>query len=127
MTPEENERLTRVGRGTPIGELLRRYWHPVAASVEVGSGATRPVRLLGEDLVLFRTTRGELGLLDARCPHRGTSLAYGYADDCAVRCPYHGWAFAPDGACVELTTLAPREHVREQIGTTAYAPQNARG
>ena len=57
-----------------------------------------PVRLLGEDLALFRTTTGELGLVDARCPHRGASLAYGFADDAALRCPYHGWAFDPAGA-----------------------------
>jgi 5,5'-dehydrodivanillate O-demethylase len=127
VTPEENDRLTRVGPGTPMGELFRRYWLPVAASVEIGAGDARPVRLLGEDLALFRTTTGELGLLDARCPHRGTSLAYGHADDRAVRCPYHGWAFGPDGACVELTTLVSRDRLREQMATTAYSARELGG
>ena len=127
MTPEENERLTQVGHSTPMGELFRRYWLPVAASVELGPGAVQPVRLLGEDLALFRTTGGDLGLLDARCPHRGTSLAYGQVDDAAVRCPYHGWAFAPDGACVEMTTLAPRDRQREQIDATSYSVRELGG
>ena len=120
LTAEQQERLTRVGPGTPMGELLRRYWIPVAGSTEVAPGAARPVRLLGEDLALFRTTTGELGLVDSRCPHRGTSLAQGFADDVAVRCPYHGWRFAVDGECVEVTSFADREQLRERASTRAY-------
>src|SRR5262245_42357590 len=99
VTPVQQETLTRVSAGTPMGELLRRYWIPVAGSSEIGPGDARPVRLLGEDYALFRTTGGALGLVDARCPHRGTSLAYGFADDVALRCPYHGWRFDIGGRC----------------------------
>ena len=120
MTPEQAEALTSVGRGTPMGELFRRYWLPIAATAELTSGAATSVRVLGEDLALFRTTNGELGLVDARCPHRGASLAEGFADDRALRCPYHGWAFDPCGACVDVSALANRERVMDQATTTAY-------
>jgi 5,5'-dehydrodivanillate O-demethylase len=120
VTPEQAEALTRVGRGTPMGELFRRYWLPIAASVELTAGAAMPVRILGEDLALFRTTSGETGLVDARCPHRGTSLAEGFADDTALRCPYHGWAFDPCGQCVEVTALTNRERTMARAATTAY-------
>lgn len=86
LTPEQQETLTRVGPGTPMGDLLRRYWLPAAAASELRTGQAMPVRLLGEDLTLFRTTDGSLGLVDARCPHRGASLAYGVVDDCSIRC-----------------------------------------
>ena len=85
VTAEQQETLTRVGRGTPMGELFRRYWMPVAASAEVTPGTTRAVRLLGEDLVLFRSPLGSLGLLDERCRHRGTSLRAGCVDEAGNR------------------------------------------
>jgi len=102
LTAEQQETLTRVGPGTPMGGLLRRYWMPVAASVEVPPGTARAVRLLGEDLVLFRSPGGSLGLLDERCRHRGTSLRAGCVDEAGIRCPYHGWKYAPSGACLEI-------------------------
>jgi 5,5'-dehydrodivanillate O-demethylase len=120
VTPEQAEALTRVGRDTPMGELFRRYWLPVAASVELRPGAARAVRLLGEDLALFRTTEGAVGLVDARCPHRGASLAEGFADDRSLRCPYHGWAFDPCGTCVDVSALTNRDRVMAQAATTAY-------
>lgn len=120
MNPEQAEDLTRVGRGTPMGELFRRYWQPIAASVELAAGAAMPIRILGEDLALFRTTTGAPGLVDARCPHRGASLAYGFADECAVRCPYHGWAFDPAGQCVDMSAFANRDNLLAQITTPAY-------
>jgi 5,5'-dehydrodivanillate O-demethylase len=101
LTAAQQEALTRVGAGTPMGELLRRYWHPVAAAVEIAARTARAVRLLGEDLVLFRTASGTLGLLEERCPHRGASLAYGCVNE-HLRCPYHGLAFAPSGVCAEV-------------------------
>lgn len=119
LTPEQQETLTRVGPGTPMGELLRRYWHPVAASVEVPAGRALPVRLLGEDWALFRTARGALALIDARCPHRGASLGYGAVDDEAVRCAYHGWRFAPDGACLEASTLSGDASICERARVRA--------
>lgn len=102
MNPDTQELLTRIGPGTRMGALLRRYWHPVAASCELAAGATRKVRLLGEDLVLFRTLTGELGLLEEQCPHRRASLAYGEVAGESLLCPYHGWTFATDGRCLAM-------------------------
>jgi 5,5'-dehydrodivanillate O-demethylase len=100
MTPEENEMMTRVGPGTPGGEMLRRYWWPVWLSEELKDKPVS-VRHLGEDFVLFRDGDGNPGLLDLACPHRGASLALGRAEPKGLRCCYHGWLFAPDGQCLE--------------------------
>ena len=89
---EENELLTRVGPGTPMGALTRRYWIPALLSEEIPVPDCPPVRvkLLGEDLVAFRDTQGRVGLLDEHCSHRGTSLFYGRNEECGLRCIYHG-------------------------------------
>ncbi len=92
--------LVQVGRGTPAGELLRRYWHPVARSSEATT-LPRQVRALGEDLILFRDERGIPGLVVPRCCHRGTTLYYGKVEATGIRCPYHGWLFAADGQCLD--------------------------
>src|SRR5580693_2194568 len=91
-----NETLAQVGPGTPCGELLRRYWHPVALA-ESAQSAPRKVRILGEDLVLFRDRKGRAGLLYPRCMHRGTSLYYGRVESDGIRCCYHGWLFDVQG------------------------------
>lgn len=98
--PTHDAALTEVGRGTPMGELLRRYWHPVGLSADA---AARPrlVRALGEDLVLFRDHQGRPGLLYPRCVHRGASLLYGRTEDRGIRCCYHGWLFDHHGQCLE--------------------------
>jgi len=127
LTREQQETLTRVGPGTPAGELLRRYWLPAAATSELRAGTVLPVRLLGEDLALFRTVRGTLGLLDARCPHRGASLAYGIVDECSVRCAYHGWRFDPSGACLEIPSFRADEHLRERARTRAHRVEELGG
>lgn len=128
LTREQQETLTRVGAGTPMGELLRRYWLPVAASSELRPGTVRPLRLLGEDLALFRPSGGGApALLDARCPHRGASLAYGIVDDCSLRCPYHGWRFDRVGACIEIPMLGSDAAVRERARTRAYAAADLGG
>jgi phenylpropionate dioxygenase-like ring-hydroxylating dioxygenase large terminal subunit len=95
-----DEFLTLVEPGTPCGELMRRYWHPVGVSAKVAADPQR-VRILGEDLILFRDGRGRAGLLHDHCAHRGTSLYYGKVEDEGIRCCYHGWLFAVDGVCVE--------------------------
>lgn len=95
-----NATLTQVGRGTPMGELLRRYWHPVGLASDA-TGTPRQIRVLGEDLILFRTGAGEAGLLHPRCAHRGTSLYYGKVEQDGIRCCYHGWKFGPTGQCLE--------------------------
>lgn len=92
--------LAEVGPGTPCGELFRRYWHPVAMTEEIGE-LPLPVRILGEDLVLFRTTKDEIGLVHRQCPHRQASLVFGKCEDRGIRCCYHGWLFAPDGEILE--------------------------
>lgn len=98
--PSYDEELVLVGRGTPGGELLRRYWHPVAVAAEVGDLPVA-VRALGEDLVLFRTPAGRFGLVYPRCCHRGTTLLYGKVETQGIRCGYHGWLFDPEGHCLD--------------------------
>jgi 5,5'-dehydrodivanillate O-demethylase len=128
LTLEQQEALTRVAAGTPAGELLRHYWFPVAATCELRATTAMPVRLLGDDLALFRTTAGTIGLLDARCPHRGASLAYGVVDECSLRCAYHGWRFAPSGACLEVPSLGRDDaSLRERARTRAYRVQELGG
>ncbi|MFU8764509.1 MAG: Rieske 2Fe-2S domain-containing protein [Haliea sp.] len=106
ISAQMQERLTRVGPGSAMGKLLRCYWYPILASVELGPGQAREVRLLGEDLAVFRDPSGRLGLLQRDCPHRGVSLGQGLADDRGLVCPYHGWTFDRSGACVDM----PAEH-----------------
>jgi phenylpropionate dioxygenase-like ring-hydroxylating dioxygenase large terminal subunit len=98
--PTFREELTRVGPGTPMGELLRRYWHPVGLSGDAGA-TPRQVRLLGEDLILFRDGNGRPGLLYPRCAHRGTTLYYGKVEARGIRCCYHGWLYDVQGHCLE--------------------------
>src|SRR5439155_17420273 len=93
IAPELAERLAHVGPGTPMGAMLRFYWYPIAAATELDQDPVRPVRLLGEDLILFRSAKGELGLIGERCAHRGLSLAYGIPQENGLRCAYHGWTY----------------------------------
>jgi len=102
MTREENQLLTETGPGTPCGALLRRYWQPAALSEEMPpGGAPVPIRLLGEDLVLFRDDRGRPGLLGLHCSHRGADLSYGRVEDGGLRCIYHGWLYDIHGHCLD--------------------------
>ena len=101
---EDNEKVTRVGPGTPGGALMRRYWQPALLASEIGEpdGAPVRVRLLGEDLIAFRDSEGQIGLLDAYCPHRRAPMFFGRNEECGLRCVYHGWKFDRSGACVDL-------------------------
>jgi len=101
VTAEENKLLTEVGPGTPGGELLRRYWYPIAALAELDENPVRPVKLLGESLVLYRDRKGTLGLVDSACAHRRANLALGVPEEEGLRCPYHGWRFGETGQCLE--------------------------
>src|SRR5438270_373462 len=103
LTPEENELLTRVGPGTPMGEVLRRYWTPALIADELPEADCNPVRLrlFGEDLVAFRDSSGRVGILEEFCPHRGASLFYGRNEQDGLRCIYHGWKFDVSGKTLE--------------------------
>src|SRR5689334_14160101 len=121
LTREENERLTRVGPGTPCGELFRRYWMPAALSEELPKGgAPLPIRLLGEDLVLFRDDEGMPGLLGIHCAHRGADLSYGRLEDGGLRCIYHGWLYDRTGRCLEQPGEPAGSTFHERIRQTAY-------
>lgn len=110
LSREDNDLLTRVGPGTAMGELMRRYWIPALLSEEIPEPDCAPVRvrLLGEDLVAFRDSQGRIGLLGEHCPHRGTSLFYGRNEECGLRCIYHGWKLDVDGNVLE-TPAEPRD------------------
>jgi phenylpropionate dioxygenase-like ring-hydroxylating dioxygenase large terminal subunit len=100
-SPSYNAKLTEVSRGTPMGELLRRYWHPVGLAADAGT-TPRPVKVLGEELILFRDGQGRPGLVYPRCCHRGTTLYYGKIEERGIRCCYHGWLFDVEGHCLEM-------------------------
>jgi 5,5'-dehydrodivanillate O-demethylase len=123
LTQEENERLTRVGPGTPMGTLLRRYWHPVATSAEMAQYPTKAVRLLGEDLVLYTERTGRLGLIGRYCAHRRADLVYGMPDAAGLRCPYHGWCYDHTGQCVEQPfeeTVRPDSTFKRRVRLAGY-------
>lgn len=101
LSPAQNRQLTQVGPGTPMGEVLRRHWHPVSGVDALLREPVQPVRLLGEDFVLFRTLSGGYGLVERHCKHRNADLAYGIVETGGLRCSYHGWQYAIDGRCME--------------------------
>lgn len=116
LTPAMNERLTRVGPGTPCGELMRRYWIPIAPYAQLLENPVRKVRVLGEDLVLYKDRSDRLGLIGDRCLHRGVDLQFGIPDACGLRCPYHGWLFGPTGECLERPLeAAPAREVQRRL------------
>ena len=108
LTAEQNDRLTRVGPGTPTGELMRRYWHPIAAVAMMNDRSTKPIRLLGEDLILYKSNQGVFGLVDNYCPHRRMGMVYGIPTDDGIRCAYHGWMFDETGDAWSSRTKRPR-------------------
>lgn len=132
LAQTENQILTQVGPGTPAGELLRRYWHPIAPVQELEDAPlrTKEVRILGEDLVLYRDRSGQFGLLDRSCAHRRVNLAVGVVEQDGLRCQYHGWKFDRTGRCVEQPfedTLHPEALFREKCGIKAYPVQEQAG
>jgi phenylpropionate dioxygenase-like ring-hydroxylating dioxygenase large terminal subunit len=117
--PPENAELTRVGPGTPAGEYLRRFWQPVALAAQIADLPKR-VRVLGEDLVLFRDGTGQVGLLALHCSHRGTSLEFGTVERRGLRCCYHGWLFAADGQVLETPGEPPGSTYKDRVCHGAY-------
>src|SRR5262245_23648323 len=128
LSKEENERLTRVGPGTPGGSLLRRYWHPIAGTAELTAERSKKrVKLLGEELVLYRAADGSFGLVAEHCSHRGTSLHYGFLEDGCIRCPYHGWKYDAAGRCVEQPFEPPGSTYKDRIQHPAYPVEELGG
>jgi 5,5'-dehydrodivanillate O-demethylase len=127
LTQEDNELLTHVGPGTPGGELLRRYWHPVAAAQQLADDPVVPVRILSENLTLFRDRRGNMGLIAQRCPHRMMDLQFGIPEDEGLRCGYHGWMFDTSGACIEMPLEPPDSTFKAKISVTSYSVQELGG
>src|SRR5437764_239809 len=121
LKQEDNELITRVGPGTPMGTLMREYWVPALLSSELPGPDCNPVRvlLLGEKLIAFRDSQGQVGLLDNNCPHRGASLFFARNEECGLRCVYHGWKFGVDGQCLDM----PNEPAEAMYG--AYRPADA--
>jgi phenylpropionate dioxygenase-like ring-hydroxylating dioxygenase large terminal subunit len=118
--------LTEVGRGTPMGELLRRYWHPIGLTADAGA-TPRKVRALGEDLILFRDGSGRPGLVHARCRHRGTTLYYGKVEAQGIRCCYHGWMFDVEGNCLERPCEAADDPFRHTVRQPWYPVEERYG
>lgn len=122
LKPQDNERISRVGKGTPMGELQRRYWIPCALSTELAlnDGPQLRVRLLGEDLIAFRDSEGKVGLMDAFCPHRRAPMFFARNEDCGLRCVYHGWKFNRDGECVDMPSEPPDSMFKSKVTITTY-------
>jgi phthalate 4,5-dioxygenase len=122
LSASDNERLTRVGPETPMGKLFRRYWIPAALSEEFPESDGAPVRLriLGEDLIAFRDTNGDIGLVSAFCPHRRAPMFFGRNEECGLRCVYHGWKFDKTGACVDMPSEPPDSLFKTKVTIDAY-------
>jgi 5,5'-dehydrodivanillate O-demethylase len=127
LSVEQNQRLTQVSAGTPMGELMRRYWQPVAVTVELKENPTKSVRILGEDLVLYKDRSGTLGLIDESCPHRRVNLLYGIPEEKGLRCPYHGWLMDETGQCIEMPAEAPDSTFKDRVKVRAYPVQELGG
>ncbi len=130
LTPEQNNLLTQTSAGTPMGELLRRYWWPIAGISEFDEQPTKPVRLMGEDLTLYKDKGGKYGLLDRHCPHRRADLTYGFIEECGLRCSYHGWHFDAEGNCLEQPyddIANPDANLKAQVRVKAYPVEECGG
>ena len=129
LTAEENETITRVGPGTPMGELMRRYWQPVLLSWELPEPDCAPVRvrILGEDLVGFRDTSGRIGLLTEFCAHRRTSLWLGRNEEDGLRCVFHGWKYDVTGQCIDQPNVLPEYEFKDRVTVRAYPTQEMGG
>src|ERR671937_275405 len=129
LKQEENELITRVGPGTPMGNLMREYWVPAMLSSELPAPDCDPVRvmLLGEQLIAFRDTSGKVGLIQNNCPHRGASLFFGRNEENGLRCVYHGWKFDAQGNCVDMPNEPAESDFKTKVRARAYATQERGG
>jgi phthalate 4,5-dioxygenase len=129
LSTEDNVYLTRIGPGTPMGALLRQYWMPVLLSSELPEPDGRPLRtrLLGENLVAFRDTRGQVAMIAENCPHRGASLYFGRNEEEGIRCVYHGWKFDVAGNCVDMPNEPSESNFKDKVRAKAYACSERNG
>ena len=127
LSTETNEKITRVGPGTPGGQLMRRYWYPVATSADMVEPGAKAVRLLGEDLTLFRDKSNRLGLITQRCPHRRVNLRLGIPEDEGIRCPYHGWMFDTNGQCLEMPAESEDSTFASKVSIPSYPVEELAG
>jgi len=126
---EENELITRVGPGTPMGNFMREYWVPALLSSEVPTPDSDPLRvlLLGEQLIAFRDTNGNVGLIQNNCPHRGASLFFGRNEEAGLRCVYHGWKFDVEGRCIDMPNEPAESDFKSKVKAVAYRTQERGG
>jgi len=129
LSAEQNALITQTNRGTPLGELMRRYWVPALLSEEIPTPDSPPVqvRILGEELVAFRDSNGRIGLLDEHCPHRGTSLVYGRNEQCGLRCIYHGWKMDVEGNVLDTPAEPASSTFAGRVRQNAYATHEVGG
>ena len=127
LTKEQNERLTRVGPGTPMGELMRRHWQPIAAQAQLAEKPVLPIRVLGEDFVLFKDKEGRLGLIEPRCAHRRVHMKHGYVVDEGLRCPYHAWTYDVDGQCTATPAEPANSTLKDRVKLRNYPVQELAG
>lgn len=127
LSREQNKRLTEVGPGTPMGDLLRRYWFPVAIDQELAQNPVKSVRLLGENLTVFRDRRGRLGLLSQRCAHRRVDLKHGIPEMDGLRCPYHGWMYDSTGQCIDQPAEDQSHAFASRVKIPAYRVEELGG
>jgi 5,5'-dehydrodivanillate O-demethylase len=128
LSHEDNELLTRIGPGTPAGNLLRRYWHPICPIRELSATSPKKrLRVLGEDLLLFRDGKGRVGLVAEQCAHRRASLYYGFIEDDGIRCPYHGWKYDVSGRCTEQPFEPADSPLKNETCQSSYEVQELAG
>ncbi|HEY0583624.1 MAG TPA: Rieske 2Fe-2S domain-containing protein, partial [Chloroflexota bacterium] len=129
LNKEDNELVCRVGAGTPMGDLMREYWIPALQTEDLATPDGDPlrVRLLGEDLVAFRDSSGQVGLVATNCPHRGASLFFGRNEEGGLRCVYHGWKFAVDGSCIDMPNEPAESDFKSKVKAVAYPCREKNG
>jgi len=126
LSAQDNEMITRTGPGTPMGEYLRRFWMPALLSEEIAEPDSPPVRvkILNEELIAFRDTNGDVGLIDNNCPHRRASLFFGRNEECGLRCVYHGWKFDTNGDCVDMPSEPGESNFKDKVKVKAYSTED---
>lgn len=130
LSEERNKLLCETGPGTPMGDLLRRYWHPIAGAAEFDELTIKPVRVMGEDLTLYKDRDGNYGLVDRHCPHRRADMSYGFVEDTGLRCNYHGWLFDHTGRCLHQPfeeTTHPEGRFKDKVRIKSYPVEEKAG